>query len=95
MLKKSRERTIQPFQCFAYSRVDTLLFLALSKLCIFGGYAIGTFLAGVVSDNFGRKQAITIFSQLLFCSGIIVTLMPNIMTFSIMWFIVGNLKSSI
>ncbi|TRY70110.1 hypothetical protein TCAL_01190 [Tigriopus californicus] len=67
----------------------------LSKLSLFGGYAIGTFLAGVVSDNFGRKQAITIFSQLLFCSGIIITLMPNIMTFSIMWFIVGMSSISV
>lgn len=61
----------------------------VAKLCLFGGYAVGTFVAGMISDHFGRKTAITISCQLLFCSGIIVTIMPNIAGFTILWFIVG------
>ena len=61
-----------------------------AKMVLFSGYAVGTILAGFVSDYMGRKAAIAFFSQLLFGTGIIATVMPNATGFIVMWFFVGK-----
>ena len=61
-----------------------------AKIVIFSGYAVGTSLAGFLSDYMGRKAAIAFFSQLLFGTGIIATVMPNMTGFIIVWFFVGK-----
>ena len=40
-------------------------------MTIFGGFAVGTFGAGWLSDAYGRKTAIILSSQLLFGAGIL------------------------
>ena len=59
-------------------------------MVLFSGYAVGTTLAGFLSDYMGRKAAIAFFSQLLFGTGIIATVMPNVMGFTVVWFFVGK-----
>ena len=59
-------------------------------MVLFSGYAVGTILAGFVSDYMGRKAAIAFFSQLLFGTGIIATVMPNATGFIVVWFFVGK-----
>ena len=61
-----------------------------AKIVIFCGYAVGTSLAGFLSDYMGRKAAISFFSQLLFGTGIIATVMPTVTGFIIVWFFVGK-----
>ena len=57
----------------------------LAKMTIFGGLAVGTFGAGWISDNYGRKNAIVLMSQLLFGSGILASTMTNFIAFLILW----------
>ena len=72
-----------------------ILSTVTAKIVIFSGYAVGTILAGFLSDYMGRKAAIAFFSQLLFGTGIIATVMPNVMGFIVVWFFVGkHLKTS-
>ena len=61
-----------------------------AKVVIFSGYAVGSSLAGFLSDYMGRKAAMAFFSQLLFGTGIIATVMPNITGVIVVWFFVGK-----
>ena len=63
-----------------------------AKVVIFSGYAVGTSLAGFLSDYIGRKAAIAFFSQLLFGTGIIATVMPDITGVIVVWFFVGKFQ---
>ena len=63
-----------------------------AKVVIFSGYAVGSSLAGFLSDYMGRKAAMAFFSQLLFGTGIIATVMPNITGVIVVWFFVGKYK---
>ena len=63
-----------------------------AKVVIFSGYAVGTSLAGFLSDYIGRKAAIAFFSQLLFGTGIIATVMPDITGVIVIWFFVGKFQ---
>ena len=74
----------------AYAAYLYSVFPVAAKLCLFAGFALGTFAAGVVSDWFGRRLAITIFSQLLFAAGFLATVMPNVTAFAAVWFVVGE-----
>lgn len=62
----------------------------VAKVVIFCGYAVGTLAAGVISDYIGRRAAMAFFSQMLFGSGILVTIMPDIASFIVIWFFVGK-----
>ena len=68
-----------------YSCVHTVV----AKIVVVSGYAVGTIIAGFLSDLMGRKAAMSFFSQLLFGTGIIATVMPNIAGFTVIWFFVG------
>lgn len=61
-----------------------------AKIVLFSGLAVGSSLAGFLSDYIGRKASIAFFSQVLFGTGIIATVMPNVTGFIIMWFFVGK-----
>jgi MFS family permease len=61
-------------------------------MACFSGFAAGTFTAGIVSDYVGRRAAIGFFSQLLFGAGILATIMPDIASFTVVWFFVGKLS---
>ena len=67
-----------------------LLHLVTAKIVLFSGLAVGSSLAGFLSDYIGRKAAIAFFSQVLFGTGIIATVMPNVTGFIIVWFLVGK-----
>ena len=62
----------------------------LGKMIFFGGFAAGTFGAGLISDNYGRKPAIVLMAQLLFGCGILAATMPSYITFIILWFFTGK-----
>ena len=64
-----------------------------AKVVIFSGYAVGSSLAGFLSDYMGRKAAMAFFSQLLFGTGIIATVMPNITGVIVVWFFVGKYQN--
>ena len=59
-------------------------------MLFFTGFACGTFGAGLISDNYGRKFAIMLMSQLLFGCGILTATMPNYITFVLLWFLTGK-----
>lgn len=61
----------------------------MAKIVVFSGYAVGTVVAGFLSDFIGRKAAMSFFAQLLFGTGIIATVMPNIAGLIVIWFFVG------
>ena len=65
----------------------------IAKIVVFSGYAVGTIVAGFASDYIGRKAAMAFFAQLLFGTGIIATIMPNIEGFIANWFFVGVLSA--
>ena len=58
-------------------------------MIIFGGFAVGTFGAGWLSDAYGRKTAIILLSQLLFGAGILASTMTAFAGFLIFWFLTG------
>ncbi len=62
----------------------------LAKMIFFAGFATGTFCAGIISDRYGRKPAIVLMAQLLFGSGILATIMPNYISFVLVWFFTGE-----
>ena len=64
-----------------------------AKVVIFSGYAVGSSLAGFLSDYMGRKAAMAFFSQLLFGTGIIATVMPTITGVIVVWFFVGKYQN--
>lgn len=65
-------------------------FLAtIGKMTLFAGFGAGTFGAGLISDNYGRKPAIVLMSQMLFGCGILASIMPNYISFVIVWFLTG------
>ena len=59
-------------------------------MTIFGGFAVGTFGAGWLSDVYGRKTAIILLSQLLFGAGILASTMTAFAGFLIFWFLTGS-----
>ena len=61
-----------------------------AKMPIFAGFAVGTFGAGYLSDQFGRKSAIVLMTQMLFGCGILATTMPNLAGFGVFWFFTGS-----
>ena len=65
------------------------LHAVIAKIVVFSGYAVGTVVAGFLSDLVGRKAAMSFFAQLLFGTGIIATVMPNIAGLMVIWFFVG------
>ena len=58
------------------ARADRLDALQIKNLMF-----LGTFLAGLISDTYGRKTAIVLMSQMLFGCGILTATMPNYVTF--------------
>jgi hypothetical protein len=77
--------------CFLHADICGLFFFSvIAKVCIFCGYGIGVILSGFLSDRLGRRAAMSFLSQLIFGSGIMATIMPDIASFCFMWFIVGN-----
>ena len=64
----------------------TVFFQVAVKMVIFLGFALGTFGAGVISDMYGRKPAILVFTQLLLGSTILSTFMPEVISFSVVYF---------
>ena len=64
-------------------------------MILFSGFGAGTFLAGLLSDYYGRRTAIMLQSQLLFGVGILATVMPNYTTFVLLWFVTGTKRISI
>ena len=61
----------------------------IGKMIFFGGFAFGTFFAGLVSDKYGRKQAIVLMAQFLFGCGLLASIMPNFISFIIVWWATG------
>lgn len=61
----------------------------VSKMVFFSGFAVGTFVAGLVSDIWGRKRSILLFSFLMMASGLATSFMPVFPSFIIMWWLVG------
>jgi len=61
----------------------------VSKMVFFSGFAVGTFVAGIVSDIWGRKRSILLFSFLMLASGLATSFMPVFPSFIIMWWLVG------
>ena len=61
----------------------------ISKMIFFSGFAVGTFVAGIVSDIYGRKRSILLFSFLMLVSGLTTSFMPVFSSFVIMWWLVG------
>jgi len=61
----------------------------LSKIIFYSGFGVGTFIAGIVSDVWGRKISILLFSLLTFISGMVTSFMPTFISFTIMWWLVG------
>ena len=66
----------------------------LGKMIFFGGFAFGTFFAGLISDNYGRKHAIVLMAQLLFGCGLLASIMPTYVSFLIFWWATGNQLNS-
>ena len=62
----------------------------LGKMIFFGGFAFGTFFAGLLSDKYGRKHAIVLMAQLLFGCGLLASIMPSYVSFIILWWATGN-----
>jgi len=61
----------------------------LAKMLFFGGFGVGTFVAGIVSDTYGRKRAIILFSLLLLVAGLSCSFVPNYPAFIVVWILVG------
>jgi len=61
----------------------------LSKMLFFAGFGLGTLTAGIVSDMFGRKKSIIMFSLLLLASGVGCSFAPNYPSFTILYIIVA------
>lgn len=61
----------------------------IAKMFFFSGFAVGTFVAGIVSDVFGRKRSIALFSLLMASSGIVTSFVPNFAAFVFLWWLVG------
>jgi len=61
----------------------------MSKMIFFSGFAVGTFVAGIVADIYGRKRSILLFSFLMLVSGLATSFMPVFSSFVIMWWLVG------
>jgi len=61
----------------------------ISKMVFFSGFAVGTFVAGIVSDIWGRKRSILLFSFLMLASGLATSFTPVFPAFVIMWWLVG------
>jgi len=61
----------------------------LAKIIFYSGFGVGTFLAGLVSDVWGRKISILLFSLLTLISGMVTSFMPSFSSFTIMWWLVG------
>ena len=64
----------------------------IGKMIFFAGFAFGTFFAGLVSDKYGRKQAIILMAQLLFGCGLLASIMPSYLSFIIIWWATGNFQ---
>ena len=62
----------------------------IGKMIFFGGFAFGTFFAGLVSDKYGRKQAIVLMAQFLFGCGLLASIMPSFISFIIVWWATGK-----
>ena len=58
-------------------------------MIFFSGFAVGTFVAGIVSDIWGRKRSILLFSFLMLASGLATSFMPVFPSFVVMWWLVG------
>ena len=61
----------------------------IAKMIFFSGFALGTFVAGIVSDIWGRKRSILLFSFLMLVSGLATSFMPVFPSFVVMWWLVG------
>lgn len=59
------------------------------KMLFFSGFAAGTILAGILSDMWGRKRSIFIFSMVLLVSGLVTSFTPNMYAFIVCWWVVG------
>ena len=64
----------------------------IAKMIFFSGFAVGTFVAGLVSDVWGRQRSIMVFSLLTLCSGIATSFMPIFSGFVVMWWLVSLIK---
>ena len=62
----------------------------IAKMVVFCGLGVGAIIAGFLSDFMGRRVAIMLFSQVLLGTGLIATVMPNIVGLIVTWFFVGR-----
>ncbi len=56
------------------------------------GVSAGSLAAGMISDRSGRRAAIVAMSLTVAFSGTLATAMPNVETFSAVWFVCGEKK---
>ena len=68
---------------------DSSYLPVLAKIIFYSGFGVGTFLAGVVSDVWGRKISMLLFSLLTLISGMATSFMPSFSSFTILWWLVG------
>lgn len=61
----------------------------IAKMIFFSGFAVGTFVAGLVSDVWGRQRSIMVFSLLTLSSGVATSFMPNFPGFVVVWWLVS------
>ncbi len=61
-------------------------------MSFFLGVSAGSLAAGMISDRSGRRAAIVTMSLTVAFSGTLATAMPNVETFSAVWFVCGEGK---
>lgn len=61
----------------------------VARMVFFSGFGLGTFVAGLVSDKWGRKRAMLFFSVLTLVSGISTSFMPVFPAFVLSWWLLG------
>ena len=64
----------------------------VARMIFFSGFGLGTFVAGLVSDKWGRKRAMLFFSVVTLVGGISTSFMPVFPAFVLSWWLVSRLS---